>query len=159
MACSPAGGARKGMKSIGYERTFARLKACARTAHELEARQQALREETDLVQRELDALHERYDRLRDEQKRTRAALCRRRADRERMARFLETLPDDRGRELLRLRYVAGLTVQQTQQALAEQGRFYGQRHVERLLSEAEQAAAERWTEWMEQEVRNDRKQH
>ena len=37
--------------------------------------------------------------------------------------------------------------------------FYGQRHLERLLSEAEQAADARWTEWMEQEVKNERKQH
>ena len=76
-----------------------------------------------------------------------------------MERFLETVPDERSRTLLRLRYVEGLTVPQTRQALTEQGVYYGQRHLERLLSEAEQAAAVLWTDWMEQEVRNERKQH
>ena len=107
----------------------------------------------------MDALNKRYDRLRAEKQRTSAALSRSRTDRARMARFLETVPDERSRTLLRLRYVEGLTVPQTRQALAEQGVYYGQRHLERLLFEAEQAAAALWTDWMEQEVRNERKQH
>ena len=76
-----------------------------------------------------------------------------------MERFLETVPEAQGRELLRLRYVEGLTVQQLQRSLAERGLFYGRRHVERLLNDAEQTADALWTEWMEQEVRNERKQH
>ena len=135
------------------------MKACARTAHELEARQQALRQETELIRREMDALNARYARLCDEKKRTSAALCRSRADRERMARFLETLPDDRGRELLRLRYAEGLTVPELQQALAERGIFYGQRHLERLLAAAERAADAIWPDWAEEEVRNERHSH
>ena len=111
------------------------------------------------MRRELDALNARYARLCAEKKRTNAALYRSRTDREQMERFLATLPNERDRELLRLRYAEGLTVRQTQQALAERGVFYGQRHLERLLSEAEQAADALWTDWMEQEVRNDRKQH
>ena len=69
------------------------------------------------------------------------------------------MPEAQGRELLRLRYVEGLTVPQVQQALAAQGRFYGQRHVERLLTEAERAAGAGWPAWAEKEVRNERKQH
>ena len=111
------------------------------------------------MRRELDALNARYDQLCAEKKRTNAALYRRRTDRERMERFLETVPDERSRALLRLRYVDGLTVQQTQQALEARGVYYGQRHLERLLSEAEQAADALWSDWMEQEVRNDRNQH
>ena len=76
-----------------------------------------------------------------------------------MERFLETVPEAQGRELLRLRYVEGLTVQQLQCSLAERGLFYGRRHVERLLNDAERAADALWTKWMEQEVRNERKQH
>ena len=76
-----------------------------------------------------------------------------------MERFLETVPEAGERELLRLRYVEGLTLPELQQRLAERGFFYGKRHVERLLRDAEQAAFARWTEWMEQEVRNERKQH
>ena len=76
-----------------------------------------------------------------------------------MERFLAAVPDERGRELLRLRYVDGLTVQQLQQALAERGIYYGRRHLERLLSEAEQAADAVWTDWMEEEVRNERLSH
>ena len=76
-----------------------------------------------------------------------------------MERFLQTVPEGQGRELLRLRYVEGLTVQQLQRSLAERGLFYGRRHVERLLNDAEQTADALWTEWMEQEVRNERKQH
>ena len=111
------------------------------------------------MRRELDTLNKRYDKLCAEKQRTNAALYRSRSDRNRMERFLETVPEAGARELLRLRYVEGLTVQQLQQALAERGIFYGQRHLERLLSEAEQAADARWTEWMEQEVRNERKRH
>ena len=111
------------------------------------------------MRRELDTLNKRYDKLCAEKQRTSAALYRSRSDRNRMERFLETVPDERSRELLRLRYVEGLTVQQLQQALAERGIFYGQRHLERLLSEAEQTADALWTDWMEQEVRNDRNQH
>ena len=111
------------------------------------------------MRRELNALNARYDRLCAEKKRTNAALCRSRADREQVERFLATLPNERDRELLRLRYAEGLTVRQTQQALAERGVFYGQRHLERLLSEAEQAADAVWTDWMEQEVRNERNRH
>ena len=44
-------------------------------------------------------------------------------------------------------------------ALEARGVYYGQRHLERLLSEAEQTADALWTDWMEQEVRNDRNQH
>ena len=69
------------------------------------------------------------------------------------------MPEAQGRELLRLRYVEGLTVQQLQRSLAERGLFYGRRHVERLLNDAERAADALWTKWMEQEVRNERKQH
>ena len=76
-----------------------------------------------------------------------------------MERFLETVPEPGERELLRLRYVEGLTLPELQQRLAERGLFYGKRHAERLLHDAEQAAFTRWTEWMEQEVRNERKQH
>ena len=76
-----------------------------------------------------------------------------------MERFLETVPEAQGRELLRLRYVEGLTVQQLQRSLAERGLFYGRRHVERLLNDAERAADALWTKWMEQEVKNERKQH
>ena len=76
-----------------------------------------------------------------------------------MERFLQTVPEGQGRELLRLRYVEGLTVRQLQRSLAERGLFYGRRHVERLLNDAEQTADALWTEWMEQEVRNERKQH
>ncbi|MBQ6402282.1 MAG: hypothetical protein IJI27_00090 [Oscillospiraceae bacterium] len=111
------------------------------------------------MRRELDALSKHYDRLRAEIKRTSAALSRSRTDRERMARFLETVPGGQNRMLLRLRYLEGLTVPQVQQALEAQGLFYGQRHVERLLSAAEQAAGAAWTSWMEQEVRNERNQH
>ena len=111
------------------------------------------------MRRELDTLNKRYDKLCAEKQRTSAALYRSRSDRNRMERFLETVPDERSRALLRLRYVDGLTVQQTQQALEARGVYYGQRHLERLLSEAEQAADALWTDWMEQEVRNDRNQH
>ena len=76
-----------------------------------------------------------------------------------MERFLETVPEAGERELLRLRYVEGLTLPELQEALSERGFFYGKRHVERLLHDAEQAADALWTDWMEQEVRNDRKQH
>ena len=76
-----------------------------------------------------------------------------------MERFLAAVPDARSRELLRLRYVEGLTVPQVQRVLAERGLYYGQRHVERLLAAAEQAAGAVWTKWMEEEVRNERKQH
>ena len=76
-----------------------------------------------------------------------------------MERFLETVPDGHGRELLRLRYVEGLTLPELQQALTQQGVFYGKRHLQRLLSEAERAADARWTDWMEQEVKNERNQH
>ena len=65
-----------------------------------------------------------------------------------MERFLETVPEAQGRELLRLRYVEGLTVQQLQRSLAERGLFYGRRHVERLLNDAERAADALWTKWM-----------
>ena len=104
------------------------------------------------MRRELDTLNKRYDKLCAEKQRTSAALYRSRSDRNRMERFLETVPEAGARELLRLRYVEGLTVQQLQQALAERGIFYGQRHLERLLSEAERAADARWTEWMEPEA-------
>ena len=76
-----------------------------------------------------------------------------------MARFLETVPGERNRLLLRLRYVEGLTLPELQQALTQQGVFYGKRHLQRLLSEAERAADARWTDWMEQEVKNERNQH
>ncbi len=76
-----------------------------------------------------------------------------------MERFLAAVPDEQNRTLLRLRYVEGLTIPQTRQALAGQGVYYGQRHLERLLAAAEQAAAALWTDWMEEEVRNERKQH
>ena len=111
------------------------------------------------MRRELDTLNKRYDKLCAEKQRTSAALYRSRSDRNRMERFLETVPEAGERELLRLRYVEGLNVQQLQRTLAERGLFYGRRHVERLLNDAERAAFTRWTEWMEQEVRNERKQH
>ena len=73
-----------------------------------------------------------------------------------MARFLETVPGEQNRTLLRLRYVEGLTVPQLQRTLAEQGIYYGQRHVERLLAAAEKAAEERWPGWAQEEVQHER---
>ena len=73
-----------------------------------------------------------------------------------MERFLAAVPEERDRELLRLRYLDGLTVPQLQRSLAERGIFYGQRHVERLLSAAEQAADELWPDWAREEVQHER---
>ena len=139
------------MPAIGYERAYAHLKTCARRAHELEARQQALREEAALLRRELDAMQARYDEVRAERHRASSALTRRRTELKRLERFLETLPDERARLLLRLRYLEGRTVPQVRQALEARGVFLGQRHLERLLSKAEQDAAARWDLWMQKE--------
>ena len=111
------------------------------------------------MRRELEALNARDRDLRAERARMRAALARRRRDRETLERFLAALPDERGRELLRLRYAEGLTVPKLQQALAERGIFYGQRHLERLLAAAERAADAIWPDWAEEEVRNERHSH
>ncbi len=73
-----------------------------------------------------------------------------------MERFLSAVPEARDRELLRLRYIEGLTVPQLQHALAAQGIYYGQRHVERLLAAAEKAAEERWPGWAQEEVQHER---
>lgn len=76
-----------------------------------------------------------------------------------MERFLSALPDERSRALLRLRYLEGLSIPQLGQALAAQGVFYGRRHLDRLLSEAEKTADALWPDWAEKEVRDARQSH
>lgn len=68
-----------------------------------------------------------------------------------MEAFIATLEGERNRELLHLRYVNGLTLPQILQTLEERGAFYTQRHIERLLCEAEQLAEAAWPDYARRE--------
>ena len=147
---------RKGRTAIGYERSLERLIACARTAHTLQARQRSLEQaETDMLS-QARALSARQRELKAERRRVDRALRETDRARWRMERFLQACAEGTDLELLTARHVRGLTVPELQAWLAERDRFYGQRHVERLLYEAEQRVFPQWETWEREEELRDR---
>ena len=76
--------------------------------------------------------------------------------RARLETFLSAEARGQDLELLHLRHVQGRTVAQVQAALAEQGVYYGQRHVERLLSAAERRVFPQWEAWEREEKLRER---
>lgn len=124
------------MSSIGSDKEALAVLESDLAIRRLKACDEALARESARIRREREALTRRYNQLRMQRRRLRRAMERQAPLCALLEAAIEELDDKRDRALLRMRYLEGYTTQEICGALAADGQYYGQRHVERLLYEA-----------------------